>query len=619
MAKKSSKKKELTPKEILKPKYLPLNLKSSSLVAIGFILAAFILYGQSMGFNYVLDDAIVFTGNNHVKNGLEGIGDILSNDSFHGYFGEQKDLVQGARFRPLSLITFALEYELFGSSSAVSHFINTLLYSLTAFLCFLTLRRLFHKDDNHIKIFYSIAFLSSLIYLCHPIHVEAVANVKGRDEILSMLFSMWTLLATLRYVDTEKMSALISIPVLFMLGLVAKENTITFLAIVPFAILIFRKESRKKIILIFSLLFAVALIYLLWRYQVIGYLLGDEPSDDLMNNSFVGMNVLQRYATISYTLLLYLKLCIFPHPLTHDYYPYHIPIMDFGDWQVWLSIMIHLILGGLIIYWIKKRPKISFSLFYYIAALSIVSNIVISIGTFMNERFMFAASLGICIILALCISWLASKFPDKRKIVFTSLAAILLGLYSVKTITRVPAWESELSLNNTAIKVSKNSARANSFMATALFNEYKKTNDRARQKQLLERALPHARKATQIHPTYYNGYLMQVGVAAELYKQNGNLDALLKDFKPAMINKPQISFLEEFLNYINDREDRNKMMSFYKDVCITNMIDKRQDYKWSIKYLSMAYKMDPNDPEIRRGLRKAYLGLGNVEYANRFR
>ena len=338
-----------------------------------------------------------------------------------------------------------------------------------------------------------------------------------------------------------------------------------------------------------------------------------------MNNSFVGMNVLQRYATISYTLLLYLKLCIFPHPLTHDYYPYHIPIMDFGDWQVWLSIMIHLILGGLIIYWIKKRPKISFSLFYYIAALSIVSNIVISIGTFMNERFMFAASLGICIILALCISWLASKFPDKRKIVFTSLAAILLGLYSVKTITRVPAWESELSLNNTAIKVSKNSARANSFMATALFNEYKKTNDRARQKQLLERALPHARKATQIHPTYYNGYLMQVGVAAELYKQNGNLDALLKDFKPAMIYKPQISFLEEFLNYINDREDRNKMMSFYKDVCITNMIDKRQDYKWSIKYLSMAYKMDPNDPEIRRGLRKAYLGLGNVEYANRFR
>ena len=60
-------------------------------------------------------------------------------------------------------------------------------------------------------------------------------------------------------------------------------------------------------------------------------------------------------------------------------------------------------------------------------------------------------------------------------------------------------------------------------------------------------------------------------------------------------------------------------MAFYKDVCITNMIDQRQDYKWAIQYLSMAYKLDPNDPEIRRGLRKAYLGLGNLEYANKFR
>jgi len=619
MAKKSTKKKKQPTKEIQKVRYLPLTLKISWLVAIGFILLGFLLYGQSMGFNYVLDDAIVFTGNSHVKNGINGINDILANDSFHGYFGEQKDLVQGARFRPLSLITFALEYEFFGSSSAVSHFINILLYSLTAFICFLSLRRLFRDDTTHSQLIYSIAFISSLIYLCHPIHVEAVANVKGRDEILSMLFSVWALLASLRYIDNGKLLTLISIPILFLLGLIAKENTITFLAIIPFAILLFRKESRKKTMVVFSLLFIVSIVYLLWRYQVIGYLLGDEPSDDLMNNSFVGMSVVQRYATISYTLLLYFKLCFFPHPLTHDYYPYHIPIMDFGDWQVWLSIILHLGLAVLIVFWRKKRPEISFSLFFYIAALSIVSNIVISIGTFMNERFMFAASLGTCVILAYIIHFLASKNQEKRKLVLAVMSAIIIGLYCFKTITRVPAWKSELSLNNAAIKVSKNSARANSFMATALFNEYKRTTDRLRQKELLERALPHARKATQIHPTYYNGYLMQVGVAAELYKQNGDLEALLKDFKPAMIYKPQISFLEEFLTYINDREDRNKMMSFYKDVCITNMIDKRQDYKWSIKFLSMAFKMDPNDPEIRRGLRKAYLGLGNVEYANRFR
>ena len=308
-----------------------------------------------------------------------------------------------------------------------------------------------------------------------------------------------------------------------------------------------------------------SLVYLLWRYQVIGYLLGDEPSDDLMNNSFVGMNSIQRYATIMLTLLLYLKLCIFPHPLTHDYYPYHIPIMDFGNWQVWLSIIIYLAIVVLIFMWRKKRPKIAFSLFFYIAALSIVSNIVVSIGTFMNERFMFAASLGICIILAKGIHWLSSRIPEKRPLLIAGVSVTLLGLYSLKTLTRVPAWKNELSLNQAAIKVSKNSARANSFMATALFNEYTRTTDKLQQKQLLERALPHARKATEIHSTYYNGYKMQIGVAAEIYKKDRNLDALLRDFKPAMINRPQISFLKKFLEYINGREDKNKLMAFYKD------------------------------------------------------
>ncbi len=600
-------------------KYLSLDKKESTLILLAYIVIGFILYGSSISFDYVLDDAIVITDNNYVKKGINGIGDILTTDSFYGYFGEQKDLVQGARFRPLSLITFALEHEFLGSSSAISHALNVLLYSLTAFLCFLTLRRLFKEKTKSNKLIYSIALLSSLIYLCHPIHIEAVANVKGRDEILSMLFSMWTFLTALKYVDKAKVTNLIAIPILFLLGLLAKENTITFLAIIPAGVFLFRKQSRKQLAIIFTLLLVMSAVYLLWRYQVIGYLLGDEPSNDLMNNSFVGMNTIQRYATIMLTLLLYLKLCIFPHPLTHDYYPYHIPIMDFGNWQVWVSILIYLAIVALIFIWRKKHPKIAFSLFFYIAALSIVSNIVFSIGTFMNERFVFAASLGICVILAKGIHWLSSRIPDKKSLLITGCTVTLLGLYCLKTLTRVPAWKNELSLNKSAIKVSKNSARANSFMATALFNEYQRTTDKQHQKELLDRALPHARRATEIHSSYYNGYLMQVGVAAEIYKIDKDLDALLREFKPAMINKPQISFLQEFLKYINAREDRNKLMAFYKDVCVTNMIDQRQEYKWAIQYLSMAYKLDPNDPEIRRGLRKAYLGQGNLEYANKFK
>ena len=237
----------------------------------------------------------------------------------------------------------------------------------------------------------------------------------------------------------------------------------------------------------------------------------------------------------------------------------------------------------------------------------------------MNERFVFAASLGICLVIAYTLKKLSKLGKGAADKILMGLMALVLAFYCYKTLDRVPAWESELTLNQAAIKVSKNSARANSFMATALFNSYKETTDRNERKRLLGEAMPYAQKATQIHPIYYNGHLMRTGIAAEQYKMNRKLDPLLTEFKSAMLTRPDIKFIEDYLLYINDREDRNKMMAFYKDVCITNMIEKQQKYTWAIKYLAMAYKMDPNDPEIRRGLRTAYIGLGQMDKANSFR
>lgn len=584
-----------------------------------FCLVSFILYFQTIQYAYVLDDKIVFTENNFVKKGLSGIPEILSKESFQGYFGEQKNLVQGARYRPLSLISFAIEYELWGLRSSLSHAINIILYGMTAFICFLTLRRLFKEKVKGKRIFLNIAFLTTLIFLFHPIHVEAVANVKGRDEILSLLFSMYTFLLCLKYADLKKSIYLFSIPVVFFLGLLAKENTITFLAIIPAGLWLFHGKNKAAMLRITGILFITSVAYIILRYQVVGQLMGEASSTDLMNNSFVGMNGNQKYATIFYTLLEYLRLNFFPHPLTHDYYPYHIPIMEFSDWQVWVSIILHIALAVWMIFNFKKKKKPAFGLFFYITALSIVSNLVISIGTFMNERFAFAASLGICLVMAHFLkraSKLGGSGSDK---ILMGLMTLLIAAYGYKTIDRVPAWESELTLNKAAIKVSKNSARANSFTATALFNEYKTTTNSAEKKRILNEALPYARKATQIHPTYYNGYLMRTGIAAELYKADRNLDQLLSEFKPAMMIRPDITFLEDFLVYLNDREDRNKLLAFYKDVCIKNMIEKQQNYSWAIKYLRLAYQMDANDPEIRRGLRTAYIGLGQMDNANRFK
>ena len=105
-----------------------------SVLAIG-------LYISTVGFDYALDDEMVITGNKFTQRGFDGMGDIFKYESFRGYFGEQKNLIEGDRYRPLSIATFAAEVGIFGSNHpAIGHFLNILLYILTAFLLFRVLR-----------------------------------------------------------------------------------------------------------------------------------------------------------------------------------------------------------------------------------------------------------------------------------------------------------------------------------------------------------------------------------------------------------------------------------------------------------------------------------------------
>lgn len=101
-----------------------------------FVLLSLGLYWQSVGFGYVLDDTIVLDENKFVAKGFSGIWDILSKESFTGYFGEQKNLVAGARYRPLSIVSFAIEQQILGKNPWFSHLINILLYAICGWLIY---------------------------------------------------------------------------------------------------------------------------------------------------------------------------------------------------------------------------------------------------------------------------------------------------------------------------------------------------------------------------------------------------------------------------------------------------------------------------------------------------
>ncbi|HRI61197.1 MAG TPA: tetratricopeptide repeat protein, partial [Saprospiraceae bacterium] len=144
---------------------------------------AFGLYAMSIGFGYVLDDEMVIHKNVYVMKGFAGLREIFGADSFMGYFQkkEQLFLLEGGRYRPLSLATFAMEVGIFGKDSPnlphISHFINILLYGLTGVLLYRILLGLFPLKEGG-RWYFGLPFLAAAIFVLHPLHTEAVANIK---------------------------------------------------------------------------------------------------------------------------------------------------------------------------------------------------------------------------------------------------------------------------------------------------------------------------------------------------------------------------------------------------------------------------------------------------------
>jgi len=584
-----------------------------------FVLCG-IFYFQGIDFGYVLDDAIVIKDNQFTKKGVDGIWDILTNESMTGYFGEQKNLVQGSRYRPLSLVTFALEVEAFGLSPRAGHVGNIIFYGLTCVVVFWMLYLLLLQRDKSRNTFLGLAFITALIYTIHPVHTEAVANIKGRDEIMAMLFSGLTLIAVLHFVNYKKNWHLLLAAVMFFLGLLSKENTITFLAIIPAAMYFFTSSKLGDYVKVMCLLLATTIGYLILRFNVAGVPDFSIEITDIMNNPFYGMSGGQKLATISYTLLKYVGLSIAPIHLSHDYYPYAIPILNWGDYRAILGLLVHLALAFVVFWKWKSKSITSFSLLFYLAALSIVSNLVINVGTFMNERFIFISTVGSCLIIVYLLRdklalW---KNPLGRYLAY-GILGILVIVYSIKTFTRIPAWETALTLNQSAVKVSTNSARANSFMSTALYNEARVETNRDKKKEMLIQGQQYADKAASLIPNYKNAHLMRAGMASELHKLDQDLPKLLATFKDIGRNRPDIPFIIEYIQYLRgSRMSDDEVINFYYDLGYNELLLKKHNNKWAMHYLSKAYEITKNNSALNKAIGDTYKMMGDNANANKF-
>ena len=469
---------------------------------------AFLLYANSLFNQYALDDRLMITENSFTKKGFSGIKDILTTDSFVGFFGRQKNLVAGGRYRPLSHITFAMEYGLIGFNPFVGHLINVLLYAFSCLLVYKVLKMLFPPGK---KPFYlTLPFIATALFIAHPLHTEAIDCVKGRDEVMSLLGSFGALYFILKYVKNSKPLNLLWASLVFFLGLMSKENAITFVVVVPLTIYFFTKTTVKKTLIPTACLLAVSVIFIIIRTVALGSLMNADISNELLNNPFLDATTTQKYATILLTWGKFLVLLLFPHPLTHDYYPKQIPIIGLGDIRAILPLLIYLLMFVYAFWRFRKKEIIAYCILFYGITFSIQSNLVFPIGTFMNERFMFIPLLGFCIVIAYLLADKVSKrFGEtaSRNAIFVVVGAMLL-LYSVKTISRNPVWYDDYTLFTTDVKTSSNSAKCTVSAGGQTLERAEKEPDQVKKKKMIADAIAFLNRGISIHPKYVAGYLL---------------------------------------------------------------------------------------------------------------
>ena len=539
---------------------------------LAIALAGFLLYVNTLGHGYAVDDSTVITENRVVRRGVEGIPTLLTTHYRHGYRG-----FSGSSYRPLPLLLFAAEWQLFPGNPGVAHLVNALLYGGIGLTLFAVLRRMARGKPI------ALPLLASLLFVAHPLHTESVANIKGAEDLLACLFVLLALLHVLRHADSGKGRFLAAAAGFFFLALVSKESAIPAAALFPLALHFFTPLPLRRVAGISALLALPLLAYLAIRVAIIGTMTKVSPPGILENVLVAAPDAATRLATAFHVLGNYLRLLVWPHPLVSDYSYRQIPLVGWNDPAAVLSLLAHA--GALAFAAVRFRSKdlLAFAVLFYLVTLSIVSNVFLLIGSSMGERFLFLPSVGFCILMAAAIAR-----PFRSRIPRVAVAAAVLLVYGGLTVDRNRDWRDDETLAATDVKRSPRSARLHYHLGLQLQQATAATPEERRGR--LDRAIEELRTAISLHDAFPDAH-DQLGVA---YVRKGDYRAALESFRRALTLQPERP------------ETFNNLGRVYFDT---------GDLETALRVFQEAARLDPGYATAHRNLGGTYAEMGRLAEA----
>ncbi len=538
------------------------HLKFLSIGAIIVFSFAFFLFSNTINHDYALDDTGAIQQNVNVKKGISGIPEILKMDLW-----EQSEVRLGY-YRPLSLITFAIEYEFFQNAPHVHHFTNVLLFALSCVILFLVLHALLGNVHQFIPICIALLFAS------HPIHTEVVANIKSRDEILSFLFVFSAMLFYVFYLQKNKIPFLIPVIILAYLGMMSKETALTGLLLIPIIHYLYTQDTLKSIILKSLPVFGVALLFFIQKKMLIGEAI---IPDDIINYPYTDSAV--KLPTTFYLFLLGFKLLALPINLRYDYSYNLIPAVEFNDPLALLGFLLFAIGGICLVIFLRKKSLYAIPLCIYFFGMAPGFAFTFLRGGIFAERFLYSAALGFIILLILLLFKLSKRLEHSIKnaqlIVLYSVTMLLAIPYSIKTINRNLVWKDNYTLFSTDIKTGANSAQNQRHFAEQTLVKALAEKDSLKMKKLARVSLKAFDISISMHPKFAESY-MKSGVIYQLIFNKP--DSAIYHYRKTIECEPTNILRAEAYYNLGTVYQNNKANLVYASYCYNQSLKFKPDY-----------------------------------------
>ena len=418
--------------------------------------SAVVVYIGALWNRFALDDGPIIALNPLVQD-PSGVWRVFVHPYWPPAFG-------GQLYRPLAVATYAVDALLDGP--AWFHLVN-LLWHAGASVAVATLARRWAGERS--------ALIAGLLFAVHPVHVEAVANVAGRAELMAALFSMLAVYAALVRGSVGWSAAALA------LGVLSKENAVVVPALVVWGWLAGLARPGRRGALAFAISWAVlGAAYVALRTAVLRHSTGFLELAPVFDGA--GPVAIRLTAIAAFTDVA--RLLVLPFTLRADYSPAERTLVtSVADGRLLLGLACVAAWAALLVWaWRRGRMLEVFALGWIAIALFPVANLVVPVGVLIAERTLYLPSAGFVIALA---AWLDRVAASRLWLVL----GIVVVAGAARTAWRVPRWRDDNSVTFSILEDSPRSYRGPQYAAQIL--------QRARQP---ERALEYYRVAFSIYP-----------------------------------------------------------------------------------------------------------------------